>query len=619
MSMEGLDRFWELVPEMLVIYDAQGEIQRANAAWISDFGVVADDLVGRHLLELVSPDDHPLAAELLDSTVVSLRARPLQLRMRTAHGRPRTFEWSAVHDSRTGLFYGAARDVSESIDVSGALRQSAERYRELFESHPVAMAVWDPETHEVLAVNDAAVRQYGYSRDEIVDLTVERIVHPDDLARLAESVPRFSRGVDGGAPFRHIRKDGSTLQVEVTGHDLEYGGRPARLVMAMDVTERRSLEAQLREAQKMEAVGRLAGGIAHDFNNLLTAILGYGRMLIDSLDDDDPRRDDALQIRAVGERAAAMTGQLLAFSRADMIQPTTFDLNAAIRDVVPAISGFAGSVVDLELSLSAVSPWIRGDRTRVGQLVVDLATNALEAMPDGGRLRIATSELDAADTRAARLGIDASVVLVLTDNGSGIAPALRDRIFEPFFTTKPPGQGTGLGLATAYATVRQAGGQIRVDSEPGTGTSVHVGFPIVAAPVSDAPMVLESARALATRATILVAEDEPAVRELVVRLLKTAGYDVVAAEDGSSALALAESHSIDLVLSDIVMPGMNGRELARELRLREPELPVLLMSGYSDQRETTEDGTPIDLLVKPFEREELLGRVGRLLAASQPH
>jgi PAS domain S-box-containing protein len=500
-------------------------------------------------------------------------------------------------------------------DPIAALRRSEQRYRELFESHPVAMAVWDPSTRQVLAVNDAALRQYGYRADEIVGLPLERLVHRDDLPRLLAAVPRFSSGVDGAAPFRHLRRDGSVVEVEVTGHEIDWGGRPARVVMAVDVTGRRQLEQQLRQAQKMEAIGRLAGGVAHDFNNLLTAIGGYTRLLLESFEPDDPRRDDANQIRMAAERAATLTGQLLAFSRGASGQAARLELNDVIRDIEPLIQRMLGEQITLETSLRAKDGWVLADRTQLDQVFVNLAINAKEGMPEGGRFRIETDDVDAGSAWRQGLEARAQVLLVVSDTGVGIAEEVRDQVFEPFFSTKGPGAGGGLGLATVYATVRRGGGRIRLQSEPGRGTVFRIHLPVAAA-VEEAPPPAEAWRGGQGRRVLLV-EDESGVREYAARVLRGAGHEVTTADDGDAGLAAATAAArsgrpFDLLVSDVVMPGLGGLGLARELHARNPELRVVLVSGYTEEAsEAAEAG--FDLLAKPFTAEELLARAGRAL------
>jgi len=500
-----------------------------------------------------------------------------------------------------------------SEEIEAALRLSEQRYRELFEGNPVAMAVWDPSTGLILAANDAALAQYGYGREEMLGLSVRALVHPDDLPRLAEAVPNFGSGIAGAAPFRHRRRDGSEIEVEVTGHPLMWGGQPARLVMSIDVTERRQLEAQLRQAQKMEAIGRLAGGIAHDFNNILTVITGYSRLLLEAIPADAPEHEDAERIRQAADRASSLTQQLLTFSRRGLARATVVDINEVVRDACRMLDRVIGEHVDVRLSLDATAPLVESDEAQLQQVVVNLALNARDAMPDGGILSIETTDGSAAPWIGGLAG--RVVLLTVSDTGVGMPGELRERAFEPFFTTKPAGQGTGLGLSSVYATVSQAGGRIRLLSEPGLGTTVWIALPVVDAGEARRPASGSPVAAGAAGAWILLAEDEQAVRSLVERILRRAGYEVLSAPDARAALELEAGHRgvIDLLVSDVVMPGMSGLELARELQARRPGTGVLLISGYTEESVATSGPQSFDLLGKPFTDSELLTRVRAVL------
>ena len=497
-----------------------------------------------------------------------------------------------------------------------------EAFRRLFRAHPVPMAIWDPANGRILDANDAALDQYGYTADEIVGLPVDRLGHPDDMPKLRELVLNLPSGHARAAPFRHVRKDGSELDVEVSGHPIVFGGRPARLVLASDVTERRQLEEQLRQAHKMEALGRLAGGIAHDFNNLLMAIMGFSELLLERLPAGGEEHEAAARIHHAGERAAQLTSQLLAFSRPGASRPETIDLNAMLVAIAPTIGGVAGPHIGVEVDPRADRSFVLVDRGQLEQVVVNLAVNARDAMPDGGRLTIETA--DVSGVAAPSLGgvIDESdhVMLSVSDTGTGMARDVRDRAFDPYFSTKEPGGTIGLGLATAYTAIQRAGGRIRLESAPGRGSTVRIFLPVVAAP--DEPAVVEDPGLPAGSsgpATILVAEDEPAVRAFVERVLRGAGHHVIAAADGIAALDLAARHDgpIDLLLTDIVMPGPSGIETARRVVVDRPDVRVLYMSGWAAEVFEQEgiDETAAALLAKPFSVNDLLARVGEVLSA----
>ena len=499
-----------------------------------------------------------------------------------------------------------AEPITEDFDLTSA---------ELFATHPMAMAIWDPTTGTILAANDASLSQYGYERDELVGLTIDRLLHPDDLPHLLELVPRTSR-VGTNRPFRHLRRDGTVIDVEMSGQPIVFRGRPARLVLASDVTERRQLEEQLRQAQKMEAVGRLAGGIAHDFNNLLMAIMGFSELLREQLPDGSEEREAAEQIHKAGQRAAAFTSQLLAFSRSRPSRPETIDLNDLVDSLAPTLQQLLGVTIAVHVDSLASRSHVFADRAQLEQVVVSCAVNASDAMPDGGRLTIQTVDVGEIAARALGGIIDSAphVLLSVSDTGVGMEPDTRDRAFDPFFTTKQSGGTTGLGLALVYAAVRQAGGRIRLESAPGRGSTVRIFLPLVEEPSGKAaPDVRPTRIRRPGVATILLAEDEPAVRSLVERVLVQAGHTVMSAADGIAAIDLAAGNdgNIDLFLTDVVMPGPTGIEAARRIRLERPKLRVLYMSGWATEALVREGlrEEEIRLLAKPFSVSELLEAV----------
>jgi PAS domain S-box-containing protein len=488
--------------------------------------------------------------------------------------------------------------------------------RRFFDAHPVPMAIWDPATGRILAANDAALAQYGYARDEIVDLPVSKLVHPDDLARVTARIHELPTGYTGVEPYRHLRKDGAVIEVEVSGHPIDFAGRSARLVLASDVTERRRLEDQLRQAHKMEAVGRLAGGVAHDFNNLLMAIMGFSELLREQLPEGSEERDAADAIHEAGTRAAVLTSQLLAFSRPRASQPEVLDLNDLLRSLEPVIERALGSQVAVDIRPGATDSRVEADRAQLEQAIMSCVLNARDAMPAGGRLTIETVDVSGIAVRALG-GIPGDiphVMLSLSDTGVGMEPDVRDRAFDPFFTTKSAGGTTGLGLALVYAAIQHAGGRVRLESAPDRGSTVRMFLPIVGMAAAESVGPAERpARSPDAGATILLAEDEPAVRALVQHVLRNAGHTVLVAEDGTAALELATHHHgpIDLLLTDIVMPGPSGIETARRIRIARPGMRVLYMSGWASDifRRERVDEAKVALLVKPFSITELVDRV----------
>lgn len=434
-----------------------------------------------------------------------------------------------------------------------------------------------------------------------------------------------------GRLSRHVTRAGEVLDVEVSSDDFSYGGRRARLVVANDVTERRRTELalqasqeQLRQAQKMEAVGSLAGGIAHDFNNLLTAILGYCDLALEGIPGDSTASEDVAEVRRAAQRAAELTHQLLAFSRRQVLKPRVFALGTAVEQTEKILRRLISENIVLELSTGPTHDLVRADPTQVEQVILNLAVNARDAMPRGGRLRLSTGSVtfdESHATAGATLPAGTYAMLAVSDTGTGIAPEIRDRLFEPFFTTKPRGQGTGLGLATVYGIVQQSGGGIEVASVPGNGTTFVLYFPVAAGEQQAESLVLPR-RATWSRGegTVLLAEDDDAVRAIARETLERAGYRVLAAADGSAALALASQHegTIDLLLTDVIMPGMNGRELAATLTRRRPEIRVLFASGYTDNVLAGQDALApgVTLLDKPFTPAELEAKVREVLVGA---
>lgn len=403
------------------------------------------------------------------------------------------------------------------------------------------------------------------------------------------------------------------------------GGGPVRVVLTIDdVTERRHLEQQFHQAQKMEAVGRLAGGVAHDFNNLLTAITGYSQLLLSSLPPNDPSRGDIEEIKKAGDRAATLVGQLLAFSRRQTREPKVLDLNGVIRNLESLLRRLIGEDIQFMTHLAPDLGRVRADPGQLEQVIMNLVVNARDAMPQGGRLTISTANVSLSATRArsrypARSG--PHVVLSISDTGMGMSPEVQAHLFEPFFTTKEPGKGTGLGLPTVYGIVTQSGGNIEVETAPGVGTSFRIFLPRVDSPVSpETPR--PSGEAGRGSETVLLAEDDQSVRQLVQKILQRGGYTVLEAVDGEQAIQLCCNYPgrIHLLITDVVMPRMSGMDLARQIRALRPDLHVLLVSGHTEsgvrRRGVTDPNTIV--LQKPFEPDALLRRVRELLGGSSP-
>ncbi|MDQ1485602.1 MAG: hypothetical protein QOJ62_1295 [Actinomycetota bacterium] len=520
------------------------------------------------------------------------------------------------------LFPRILRDLAES---GAALAEERSLLRTLIDNLPELIYVKDPACRFMLA-NPAALRHLGATTpEEVVGKADSDFFTP----RLAAQYRADEQAViDSGQPLiNHEEPSIDALgrkrwfsTTKVLARD--SNGTVVGLVgMSRDVTELKELQAQLLQAQKMEAIGRLAGGVAHDFNNMLVVINGVSALLLKRMKSDDPLRDDLEQIRQAGERAADLTSRLLAFGRQEVIRPTSLNLNDVVGDVQPMVRRLIGENVELETRLAPSLSPVMADAGQLQQLVLNLALNARDAMPGGGHLVIETTNA-VLDRDYARENIGVAegprVLLRVTDDGIGMDAAIRARAFEPFFTTKEAGRGTGLGLATVFGTVQQSGGHIAVRSAPGEGSTFEIylppiGRPVAETPQSDVAVVLSPAT---NGETILLVEDEPGVRQVSRRFLEKHGYRVLDARDGAEALRLCELHegAVDLVITDVVMPGMSGPELAAHLARIRPNTPVLYVSGYIDgQLVGAGLEADVPLLRKPFDADVLATKVRQTL------
>ena len=492
-------------------------------------------------------------------------------------------------------------------------------------------AVWDWKLEGDRCVwGEGLQASFGYAPSEIGDaVDWWRVrVHPDDLAAVLASLDA-ALGGDAkvwSADYRFRRQDGHYAQVFDRGYIMRgVGGRPYRLIGAMmDVTERHELREQVRHAQKLESVGRLAGGIAHEFNNLLTVIIGNTELLLAGLPAADPNRAEVEEVRVAADRAARLTSQMLGFARRQIIRPTLLNLNHLILDVETMLSGGVGEDVQIATNPAVDLGLVRVDAAQVEQLIVHLVLNARDAMPSGGHLTISTRNVEVEEQDApGEAGPEPGryVLLSVADTGVGMDEATLEHLFEPFFTTKPPGQGSGLGLATCYGIAKQNGGHVTVESRPGHGARVDVYLPRVdqsGEPAADRARPEDGRKGRGE--ALLVVEDESALRRLMVRTLRGAGYDVIEAASGPDALQVVARFrtSVALLVTDVVMPHMSGVELAADLRARWPSLRVLFTSGYAERVQSQLPQTPDDrFLPKPFTPAALRKQVEELLAAAR--
>jgi len=500
------------------------------------------------------------------------------------------------------------------------LRRNESILRLLFEHNPLPTWLYEIDSLKFLRVNESAVRLYGYTHEEFENMTILGIWPESARAKSLSSLKEMGIGVEEHEIWQHQAKDGRTLEVEVISHELVYSGKRVRLAVAQDVSERKNLEGQLRQAQKMEAIGRLAGGVAHDFNNLLMVIKGHTELLLNVLAPSDHVARKIEQIDRSADRAAALTRQLLAFSRLQVLQPQIINLNTIIEEMGKLLPRLIGEDIELVIRAGEKLGTIRADASQMEQVIMNLAVNARDAMPNGGKLLIETrnTDLDQAYTTSHPLMKPGSYVqLEVTDSGVGMDPETQSRIFEPFFTTKEKGKGTGLGLATVYGIVKQSGGFIWVYSEVGKGTSFKIYIPRIDQAEEHIGTSTPSAEVPTGTETVLLTEDEQDVRQIAREFLESGGYKVIEAKDATEAKRLAAEHrgNIDLLVTDMVMPGMTGQELAVHLQSEQQGLCVVFMSGYSERAATEmADADPtVRLLTKPFSRSALLRAVREIL------
>ena len=498
-------------------------------------------------------------------------------------------------------------DLSKKIPA----KNKEDKFRLFFQDNPQPMWVFDRETLQFLEINEAALLLYGYTREEFLRMRVSEL-------RTTEQ-PVTSQVAPQPLEWHHRLKNGTIIDVEVSTREIDYGGRQAVLAVLIEVTRRKQLEAQLLQAQKMEAVGMLAGGIAHDFNNLLTIISGYSQLLLASLATGDRNRTAVEQILKAGERAAALTRQLLAFSRRQVMQPKVLDLNLLVGSLAVMLRRLIGEDIDLRLELARDLGQVNADAGQIEQVMMNLAVNSRDAMPKGGTLTIQTANVELDENYTAthtRVKPGPYVMLAVIDTGLGMDAQTRSRLFEPFFTTKQQGRGTGLGLSIVFGIVRQTGGNVEVGSEPGVGTSVKVYLPRAAqaaAPETEPPLEQPERGT----ETILLVEDEEMVRRLVSETLEHEGYKILQAGGPEQAAKICRDYEgrIDLMITDVVMPKESGRALAARLVLVRPDMKVLYMSGYTDTGIpfNGSDGSPLEFLQKPFTPSALASKVRNLL------
>jgi two-component system cell cycle sensor histidine kinase/response regulator CckA len=515
------------------------------------------------------------------------------------------------------------RDISERKQAAKALQESEERFRLTFDQAAVGIAHVSPDG-QPLRVNHKFCDIVGYSSEELLARKFQDLTYPGDLEADLAHVHRMLAGEiqTYSIEKRYVRKDGSLVWVNLTDALVRHSsGEPKYFIsVVQDITERKHLEEQFLQAQKMEAVGSLAGGVAHDFNNLLTVIFGYCEILLNGLGGNDPMRREIDEIKTAGERATRLTAQLLAFSRRQVVQPKVTNLNTVVADIEELLHRLIGEDIRLSTTVEAGLGLVKVDRGQIGQVIMNLAVNARDAMPNGGTVTLQATNVCLDDEYArSHIGVQSGpyVMLSVSDTGCGMDAQTKARMFEPFFTTKEQGKGTGLGLSTVYGIVKQHNGHVSVDSTQGMGSTVNIYLPRVDGTLKACPEPLAEVKVTRGMETILLVEDDDQLRHLASQILRGQGYTVLEAESGAEALLISERHlgPIQLMLTDIVMPGMNGYVLAEQLKSSRSNTTVQFMSGYLGDAVWNQGPVRPDasIVIKPFTPQHLLLRVREAL------
>ena len=620
-------------PAIVFELDTRGSLVRLNPAGRRILGF-DEATVARNpgYVEMIDAGDHAHAHAVVDD-VLAGRSREYEVALHSRVDGRHSIRGLAVPvrdgDTVVGIL-SIALDVTAENRAKHELDIQRRYFIELFESAPEAIVLVGPRG-EVRRVNGEFTRLFGYRREEALGRSLDALIVPD-IGR-SEASSLTAQALAGGVARAEVvrrRKEGGEVEVSLLAHRIQVPGQPAQMyAIFRDIGDRRDAERKLREreeelrhAQKLEAVGKLAGGIAHDFNNLVTVINGNARFALDELPAGHALQMDLEEIERAGIRAAGLTQQLLAFSRRQLLRPQVLELNAVVRELDSMLVRLIGEHIQLRTRIGATDDRVRVDRGQLEQVLMNLVVNARDAMPDGGILVVETAALDILPddphVESWELEPGRYVRLEVSDTGTGMDPATLECAFEPFFTTKERGKGTGLGLATVFGIVKQSGGHVVAASTPGEGSTFSVVLPLAddAIAATHEPLRPRVVSASREGCTILVVEDEDALRKLAVRVLERGGYHVLAAADGQAALDLLDHDdaTIDLVLSDVIMPRMGGRELTVELARRFPHVPVVLMSGYDEEPFSDDAGLPgSDFIAKPFTPDALAARIDATL------
>ncbi len=581
-----------------------------NAAWEAAFGIERTQAIGRTSADLGLWVDTEARRRAIDALLADGGITGVEAEMRRADG---ARFWVLINSSTTTIggepcSLSTLVDITERKRAQQDLAESEARFRAVFDKGPVVIALIRLSDDRFVEINDAGIRAFGYARDEIIGQTGLALDLWVDPAERAEAKRRLeTQGFVTGVEVRLRRKGGAVFWASFSSSTIAIGGEPYSLTTLQDVTERRQLEARVLQAQKMEALGQLAGGVAHDFNNVLTVIRSTAELGLENVAEGAPLHEALATIRDASARASGLTTQLLAFSRRQILQPVVLDVNDLVYDLAPMLRRAIGERIALDLRFAPAPATILADRSSIEQVILNLAINSRDAMAGGGTLTIAVTLPPAAPRQ---------VVLTITDTGVGMTSAILERVFEPFFTTKEIGKGTGLGLSTAHGIVTQSGGDIAVTSRPGAGTTFTIALPWVErTPVRPAPA---RPGVVGGHETILVVDDDADIRDVVRRALASAGYTVLLSSSGDDALQQLGRHrgAVHLLLTDVVMPGISGQDLAAQVHRAHPSVRILYSSGFVDDAAEAHGGlVDAPFIAKPYSLKALTQKVREVLDA----
>ena len=617
---------FENAEDVMFTHDLDGRFTSINRRAIEFTGYAEEELLNTKVSQLLTPESWQVAFQSLSLKFAGgSNLVPIQVDLVCKDGLRIPLEITSRLIRQNGQPFGiqcVGRDIRERRRSEEALRRSEQRFHALIEHASDLVAILS-ESGALLYASPSMKKMLGFTPEEWIGRNILTLIHPDDSSAVMEALHLGKVGRDAGTPlqFRIRHKDESWRTLEATDTNLLDDEAVRGIVVnARDITERLRLEDQLRQSQRMEAVGRLAGGVAHDFNNLLTAISGYSDLILRRLTTDNPLRREVEEVMKAAERASSLTRQLLAFSRKQVLQPRVLDLNNIVNEMDKMLRRLIGEDIELITNLTPSLFNVKADPGQIEQVIMNLAVNARDAMPNGGKLIIETENVELDTGRARRhTGFlpGLYVMLAVSDNGCGMDKETQSKIFEPFFTTKEFGRGTGLGLSTAYGIIKQSGGDVKVYSEPGIGTSFKIYLPCVYEPAEIRVTARSPYDVPRGNETVLLVEDDDGVRMLAREILQMSGYSVLEACHGSQALEICESHKqqISILVTDVVMPQMSGRELSEKLLQLRPQMKLLFMSGYTDDAILHHGvlDSNLPFLQKPFTPHSFVKKVREVL------